>query len=198
MQAGSPPFYYDIQTTALFDGPVAVCFNIAGMSFPRPRRDLRIFATAGDSWRPLDNQSQPANDRLCGETTTLGTFAIFYAQVAAAAITTMAGAIAEGALDGPGGDARDDFSDGVPATESALTRPQRLARDAAGNIYVVDNGSPEGARVRRIDRSGIVTTVVAPGDLCGPVADCDRAVRTDALLRAMESGAAGPTRHPAR
>lgn len=34
--------------------------NIEGMSFPRPQRELRIYTTTGNTWRPLDNQGQPA------------------------------------------------------------------------------------------------------------------------------------------
>src|SRR5687768_3575474 len=31
LQAGSPPYYYDIATTAAFTGNIRLCFNIRGM-----------------------------------------------------------------------------------------------------------------------------------------------------------------------
>jgi uncharacterized repeat protein (TIGR01451 family) len=175
LQAGSPPFYYDLHSTAAFEGSVAVCFDIRGMSFPRPNEELQIYTATGNTWTPLDNQNATSNGLLCGDAPALGTFAIFYAQVAATAIATFAGTgVAQGALDGPGGDPRDDFSDNVPATQSALTQPGRLTHDAAGNIYVMEVTT----RIRRIDASGTITTIV-PSGVCAdwPIA-VDTAGRT--------------------
>lgn len=164
LQAGSPPYYYDVQSTAKFTGNIRLCFDIRGMSFPRPQDELQIYAATGDTWSLLANQSVPNGDQICGETVALGTFAVFYAQVPETAIATFAGTgAAEDGIDGRGGDPRDDFAEGVPATQSTLTRPDRLARDGVGNIYVADNGLLSGARIRRIDTAGYVSTVVPPG-----------------------------------
>ena len=172
MQAGSPPYYYDVQSTAAFSGDVRVCFNIRGMSFARANGELRIHRLDGATWHALDAPAATA-DQLCGSATALGTFAIFYPQVPETAIATFAGTgIAEDALDGPDGDPRDDVAENVPATQSALTRPARLARDAAGRVYVTDNGSLLGSRIRRIDANGTIATVV-PAGVCygfGPIA----------------------------
>src|SRR6185436_3362013 len=45
-----------------------------------------------------------------------------------------------------------------------LTRPDRLARDGVGNIYVADNALPWSSRIRRIDIAGLVWTV--PTGVC--------------------------------
>lgn len=50
--------------------------------------------------------------------------------------------------------------DGGLATTATLTRPNDVAEDAAGNVYVADFGNHV---VRRVDPSGIITTVAGTG-----------------------------------
>lgn len=51
--------------------------------------------------------------------------------------------------------------DGGPATAASLNRPQGLALDAAGNLYIADFGNH---RVRRVDvRTGIISTFAGNG-----------------------------------
>jgi hypothetical protein len=47
--------------------------------------------------------------------------------------------------------------DGGAAAEAAVRYPYDLVEDSAGNLYVLESG-----RVRRVDRSGRITTVVGP------------------------------------
>ena len=101
MQAGSPPYYYDLQSTATFTGLVNVCFNIRGMSFARANGELVIHRLDQGIWRAPDNQAA-TGDQVCGDAVAPGTFAIFYPQVPETAITTIAGTgVAENAFDGP-------------------------------------------------------------------------------------------------
>ncbi|WP_307874439.1 serine/threonine-protein kinase [Frankia nepalensis] len=71
------------------------------------------------------------------------------------AVTTVAGIPSSSDNDG-------GFSgDGGPATEARLNGPGRVAVDAAGNIYVPDVNN---FRVRKIDPTGKITTVVGNGE----------------------------------
>jgi len=51
-------------------------------------------------------------------------------------------------------------ADGIPAIESYLSHFDSIALDSAGNIYIADTGND---RVRKIDNSGIITTVAGNG-----------------------------------
>ena len=51
--------------------------------------------------------------------------------------------------------------DGGPAVEARLHYPLGVAMDALGNVYVSEDG---GGRIRRIDSSGVITTVAGTGD----------------------------------
>jgi Leucine-rich repeat (LRR) protein len=53
-----------------------------------------------------------------------------------------------------------DGDDG-PAIEAALNNPQGLAIDDAGNLYIADTNNH---RIRKVDNSGIITTVVGTGE----------------------------------
>jgi len=61
--------------------------------------------------------------------------------------------VAGGGADYPG--------DGGPATSAYLpASPGGIAVDASGNLYIADSGD---ARVRKVDRNGIITTVAGNG-----------------------------------
>jgi hypothetical protein len=51
--------------------------------------------------------------------------------------------------------------DGGPATEAMLSYPRGVAVDASGNIYIADLYNH---RIRKVDTSGIITTVAGNGD----------------------------------
>jgi sugar lactone lactonase YvrE len=50
--------------------------------------------------------------------------------------------------------------DGGPATSAQLSSPRGLATDSAGNLYISDNYNH---RIRRVDGSGVITTVAGIG-----------------------------------
>jgi sugar lactone lactonase YvrE len=50
--------------------------------------------------------------------------------------------------------------DGGPAVNATLNEPGGVAFDSQGNIYIADTSN---ARLRKIDTSGIITTIVGPG-----------------------------------
>lgn len=50
--------------------------------------------------------------------------------------------------------------DGGPATAAALDGPSRVVADGGGNVYILDSNN---RRIRRVDGSGIITTVAGNG-----------------------------------
>ena len=50
--------------------------------------------------------------------------------------------------------------DHILATNSGLNSPEAVASDAAGNLYIVDNGHE---RIRKVTRDGVITTVAGNG-----------------------------------
>src|SRR5207253_2427437 len=50
--------------------------------------------------------------------------------------------------------------DGGPAVLATLNEPGEVAFDQQGNIYIADTSN---ARVRKVDKNGIITTVTGPG-----------------------------------
>jgi sugar lactone lactonase YvrE len=68
---------------------------------------------------------------------------------------------ADGFLDTVAGTGTAGFSgDGVPAVIAELNFPAGLLLDRQGNLYIADSGNN---RVRRVDTSGIITTVAGAG-----------------------------------
>ncbi|MGH2652049.1 MAG: hypothetical protein ACRDHK_12680, partial [Actinomycetota bacterium] len=65
-------------------------------------------------------------------------------------ITTVAG-------DGTGGSP----GEGGPATQAGVGYPVDLGFDTAGSLYILEHAYPQ--RVRKVDASGTITTVVGPG-----------------------------------
>ena len=55
--------------------------------------------------------------------------------------------------------------DGQAATDAELSRPQAIEVDAAGNVYIADDGN---GRIRKVDNSGIITTVAGMGSEGSP------------------------------
>ena len=60
--------------------------------------------------------------------------------------------------------------DGGPAINARLAQPRGLSVDNAGNIYISDSGSTSES-IRKIDTSGIITTVVANTSMAGWTGD---------------------------
>ena len=177
MQAGSPPYYYDIQTTAGTAGQVSVCFDIRGMSFARAHSELRVHELVSGVWSELASQFAPNGNQICGDAASLGTFAIFYPEAPETTIRPFAGTgFAESSIDGPGGDPRDDVRDSVPAGESAITQPAALAR---GNdqIYFVDRG--DGSRPPQLRRVNVRTREISTLD---PVCDPEMPIATNGAV----------------
>jgi hypothetical protein len=176
LQAGSPPIYFELSTDAILIAPFTVCVDTRGMSFANPANirlyHYRQFGQLG-LWTDITSAGQPQGDQLCGESNTLGTFAIFYPQVPATAVQTIAGnGVLERSNDGFGGNPIDDYQDG-PATSTALNYLFGGAYDRANNRLFVSDGSYilrvnlNDNTIARVGGNG----VGVPGGIDGPGGD---------------------------
>jgi hypothetical protein len=74
---GNPPVYYEIATTAEFDGSIEICINYDPTGFSRPAR-LRLFHDAGTGgWDDVTTCNDPVAGRICGTVTSLSPFSLF-------------------------------------------------------------------------------------------------------------------------
>ncbi len=150
MQAGSPPYYYNIHTTATFSEQATLCLDSTGMSFADPA-NVQLYELQSGVWTPMPAGQQ--GNSLCAATNLPNssggdrstTVAFFYPQVPATAITAIAGTgFAEGSIDGPGGDPRDDVTYAGPALQSALSRPASLAYNPnTQSLYISESGQSD-------------------------------------------------------
>ena len=54
------------------------------------------------------------------------------------------------------------LEDGGPATQARIARPEGVAVDGAGNLYIADSSND---RIRKVDSTGTITTVAGTGEL---------------------------------
>ena len=140
MQAGSPPIYFDVSTDGTLIAPITVCIDTRGMSFASAGNVRLYQAQQSGAWADITSSGYPQGNQLCGQSDLLGTFAIFYPQVPATAVQTIAGnGVLEGSNDGAGGSPIDDYVDG-PATSTALNYLYGGAYDRAGNHLFISSG----------------------------------------------------------
>ena len=78
---GNPPLYYEIDTTATFAGPVAVCFNYAGVTFTDGTPRLLHFDEDLQSWVDITTSVNSTTSTICGITSSFSPFAIAASQV---------------------------------------------------------------------------------------------------------------------
>jgi hypothetical protein len=71
-EIGDPPIYYDVQTTAVFDGSVTVCISYAGIT-PAPTSLLHY---QNGAWADVTTLVDTTNQKICGSTTSLSPFAL--------------------------------------------------------------------------------------------------------------------------
>lgn len=74
---GNPPIYYDINTTAVYNPPVEVCFSYAGVSYQN-ENNLKLRHFDGINWLDITSPGYPdkVNKIICGSANSLSPFAI--------------------------------------------------------------------------------------------------------------------------
>jgi hypothetical protein len=76
---GDPPVYYEITTTAEFTGPVNLCFNYGGISFPNGTP--RLYHYDNGEWLDITTSVDTATKTICGTTMSFSPFAIFVSPI---------------------------------------------------------------------------------------------------------------------
>ena len=74
--------------------------------------------------------------------------------------------------------------DGGPATSASLNRPVDVFVDDAGNVFIADQNN---RRIRKVDSSGIITTVAGDGNSGSFINPGDGNLATDAQLSTVQS-----------
>jgi hypothetical protein len=72
---GAPPTYYNVTTTAVFTGPVAICIDYT-VAFASGASDPRLFHHEGGAWADVTTSADPVNRRICGGTLSLSPFTV--------------------------------------------------------------------------------------------------------------------------
>ncbi len=72
---GNPPTFYNIETSATFDGSIQVCLSYTGISYGNESQ-VRLLHFEGGSWVNVTSPGYPdtANDIVCGTVTSLSPF----------------------------------------------------------------------------------------------------------------------------
>lgn len=71
---GAPPLYYDVSTTAVFQGNAQVCVSYAGVSFQGPPA---LWHFQNGAWVNITTTVDPNAKVICGNTPSLSPFALF-------------------------------------------------------------------------------------------------------------------------
>jgi hypothetical protein len=75
-KAGTPPVYYDVNTTATFSGPVTLCFFWQEGQF-RNESNIKLFHFENDAWINVTTSLDSSANKVCGQVTSLSPFALF-------------------------------------------------------------------------------------------------------------------------
>lgn len=164
---GSPPTYYDIQTTATFDGMVRICISYAGVSVGNENQ-LKLLHYENGAWINVTAPGYPdtEQDVICGDVTSLSPFLV--AELNAAPVVSAIALPADPIAVGNSASLVAQFSDANP-------RDSHAARIAWGDASSSDAAVTEQAGAGTVAAShaygvaGVYTVdvTVSDGDLTG-------------------------------
>jgi len=72
---GTLQVYYDVNTTAMFSGPITVCFTDDNTQFSRENA-LKLFHYSSSAWTNVTTTLDTTGNVICGTTTSLSTFVV--------------------------------------------------------------------------------------------------------------------------
>ncbi|MBI5756026.1 MAG: SBBP repeat-containing protein [Nitrospirae bacterium] len=83
---GSPPTYYEINTTVTFTGIVEICINYNENQFTT-ERNLKLFHWTGSGWDNITTSMDTTANIICGNTTSFSPFIVAESSASPTAIT---------------------------------------------------------------------------------------------------------------
>jgi hypothetical protein len=78
---GDPAVYYDITTTAAFEGTVGVCLDFEGVAYAEPASNLRLLHHVQDAWADVTCSVDTDGQTVCGRVGSLSLFLAAAAQM---------------------------------------------------------------------------------------------------------------------
>jgi hypothetical protein len=72
---GTPPTYYDIQTTAVYAGTITMCVNYSSVSYGS-ETNLRLLHFEGGAWQDVTISQNLSSNTICGAVTSLSPFLV--------------------------------------------------------------------------------------------------------------------------
>jgi trimeric autotransporter adhesin len=74
-RSGSPPLYYEISSTAAYNGQISICIDYSGTEY-RKEQELRLYHYENGTWVDCTSDLNTTTNRICGMTQSLSPFAI--------------------------------------------------------------------------------------------------------------------------
>lgn len=75
-RVGSPPTYYDINTTAQYTPPVTICVQYPETAYQHNESNLKLMHFNGAAWEDVTTSLDLQNNIICGQTNSLSPFVI--------------------------------------------------------------------------------------------------------------------------
>jgi hypothetical protein len=72
---GEPSTYYELETTASYNGPIEVCINYSG-TFYEDEAGLKLFHYENDQWIDVTTSLDSDNNIICGQSASLSPFVV--------------------------------------------------------------------------------------------------------------------------
>lgn len=162
---GSPPTYYDVQTTATFTGSVELCFDYSGASYGNENK-LKLLHYENGVWTDVTTSLDTTNDIICGTVTSLSPFLVAEENVAplVTAVTLPAAPVPLGTS----ASVTASFTDGNPGdTHTAVIGWDDGTTSSANVSEAAGAGTASAAHVYTSPGVYTVIATVSDGDLQG-------------------------------
>jgi len=135
LQLGDDPTYYDITTTATYEGLIVICISFSEVNYSGPPELLRLYHYDGSSWVDCTTLVDTENQIICGEVTSLSAFAVLLPEEPT--LQNLVDALAYIVNSNPGTDMADKVEDVLAKARTAWDELSKTPPDeqaALGNL----------------------------------------------------------------